>query len=344
MQSSSIPSQFTVTWGSGAGPGYIRTVPVPSQIGIQDGAASITTGFPPLNFLPVGSGGVPPFGQDFNGIFQQITAWNQWQGAGGPVFFDSGMSTAIGGYPKWAILASASTAGVLWVSAVENNTANPDSDSTNWYRVGPARVATVAVTKTSTYTVPANCRSIEYELWGGGGGGGGANGGASSGGGGGAYTWGSATVTPGQTIACTIGAGGAFGNAAGGYWAADGGDGGDTIFGAFATAGGGSGGKKAPGGALGAPASGGTGTGGTISFQGGPSGGGMVVEARGGGARYIGSPGGTTFGRGPVAQIAGTTGPHAAAYPGGGGGGSGAATAVVGAAGADGLILIKEYY
>jgi hypothetical protein len=135
MQISALPTKFPVVWGASANPSYIRNVPTASQIGIVNGAASLVDGFPPLNFLPVGSGGVPPFGQDMNGILRQITEWSQWQNAGGLVQYDSAFSTAIGGYPFGALLAG-TTAGVVWLSTVDNNTSNPDTGGAHWTNIG----------------------------------------------------------------------------------------------------------------------------------------------------------------------------------------------------------------
>lgn len=133
MRASDIPGKFYVPWGAFAGGSYIRPIPLNSQIGIQDGAASLHDGFVPLNFTPLGAGGVPPFGQDANGILNQVTAWNQWQQAGGAVPYDSGFSTAIGGYPIGAIIPSATNFGLTWLSLVNNNTDDPDlGTSVNW--------------------------------------------------------------------------------------------------------------------------------------------------------------------------------------------------------------------
>lgn len=138
MQSTNIPTRYQKVWGVNAAGAYIRTVPVASQIGIQDGAASFDTGFVPDNFTPVAAGGVPPFGQDFNGILNVDTAWMQWMQAGGPIPYDSTFASAIGGYPKGAVLSSAVVLGAQWYSTVENNTTNPDDPltSSGWARVG----------------------------------------------------------------------------------------------------------------------------------------------------------------------------------------------------------------
>jgi hypothetical protein len=136
MLASAIPTKFPIPWGNSAGGSFIRPIPVASQIGIQPGAASLTDGFPPLNFLPDGSGGIPSFGQDENGILKQITQWCQWVGAGGPIAYDPTFSAAIGGYPKGALLADSTTLGGFWVSTVDNNTSDPDTGGANWLAVG----------------------------------------------------------------------------------------------------------------------------------------------------------------------------------------------------------------
>ena len=132
MLSTSLPSKYSIPWGNSAGGSYIRTIPDASQIGTHDGWASLTDGFPPLNFVPVGSGGIPPFGQDMNGILNRVTAWQQLQQAGLPTVYDSAFQTAIGGYPKGAVVMSALVAGVWWQSQTENNTTSPDLGGAGW--------------------------------------------------------------------------------------------------------------------------------------------------------------------------------------------------------------------
>jgi len=132
MLQSSIPTKFTIPFGNSAGAGYIRTIPTASQIGIQNGAASLTDGFPPLTFVAAGAGGVSPFGEDMNGILKQITQWNQWQSVGGPIIWDSAQSAAIGGYPLGAIVMSGVTLGLMFISLVDNNVSDPDTGGANW--------------------------------------------------------------------------------------------------------------------------------------------------------------------------------------------------------------------
>src|ERR1700761_1612563 len=114
MLKSSAPTQTAVVFASGAGGAYIRTVPVASQIGITNGAASYTDGFVPLNMTPIASGGVPPFGQDFNGILNAMSKAIQFAQAGYHYPYNSAFSTAISGYPAGALLTRADGQG-LWL-------------------------------------------------------------------------------------------------------------------------------------------------------------------------------------------------------------------------------------
>ncbi len=136
LSNSSPPAKFPICWAQNAGPSYVRAIPTASQIGIQNGAASLSDGYPPLNFLPIAAGGAPPFGQDMNGILRQISCWSQWQNAGGTVAYDGSFSTSAGGYPLNAILA-ASNSGNFWLNTSDANTTNPDSGGAGWLGFSP---------------------------------------------------------------------------------------------------------------------------------------------------------------------------------------------------------------
>ena len=133
MQDTDSPTKIPLQWAASAGGAYITyPVPTPSQIGITNGAASWTDGFPPNNFIPLGSGGAGPFGKDFNGMLRQTTAGVQWLQAGGPIQHDATFSTEIGGYPRGAVLSSDATLGKFWISTVDNNSSDPDAAGPNW--------------------------------------------------------------------------------------------------------------------------------------------------------------------------------------------------------------------
>jgi hypothetical protein len=126
MQISQVPGKFTIPFANAAAAQYINAIPVLSQIGITAGAASLNDGFPPVTFLPVGAGGTPPWGRDFNGLFNQITAWSRWTAAGGLTFFDATFAAAVGGYMQGSLIASVMP-GNAWVSTADNNVTNPDT-------------------------------------------------------------------------------------------------------------------------------------------------------------------------------------------------------------------------
>lgn len=135
MKATNIPSRVPLPF---ANSGAKNSIPTASQIGITPGAASLTDGFPPLTRTPLSAGGVPPNGKDFNGIFNIVTAVQQWQSAGGFFTFDSTFSTSVNGYPKGAVLANTAGTG-LWLSLVDDNTVDPDANpnSSNWASLNP---------------------------------------------------------------------------------------------------------------------------------------------------------------------------------------------------------------
>lgn len=156
MQQSDAPTKFNIPWASSAVSPYVRNIPQASQIGIQNCAASLTDGFPPLTFVPASGGGCPPFGSDFNGIIKQITQWSRWGQANGPVFWDSAFSVAVGGYPKGAVLQSSVLAGRLWISTAENNLTNPDATTAAGWTVLPGTLAPGQPTPTFNNIAPPN--------------------------------------------------------------------------------------------------------------------------------------------------------------------------------------------
>ena len=331
MDASSIPTKFPIPFANSSGAGYIRQVPTASQIGIQNGAASLTDGFPPLNFLATGSGGVPPFGQDHNGILNQATAWLRWMQAGGGIIpYDATFQTAISGYPNGALVASTTTAGLVWRSTADNNTTDPDTGGAGWAAFGPPH-GFAAITSSGTFTVPAGVFLLRrVTAIGGGGGGGGAsasaNGYGSAGGGGGGTTVGIYTVTPGAVITVTIGAGGSGGGAG-----ANGTTGGTTSFGSFCSATGGSGGTFQTG-AFGIVA-GGIGSGGTINYKGQSGGAPISIPTS---QVYGGCGGAAVLGGAQAWGVEGT--PEGGHSPGGGGAAGGG---IAGAAGAAGAVMVE---
>ncbi|MDD3892086.1 MAG: hypothetical protein PHE03_07260, partial [Bacteroidales bacterium] len=195
--------------------------------------------------------------------------------------------------------------------------------------IGQTITETYNTPGTYDFTVPAGVTEITVEVWGAGGGGGGSsqNNQGGSGGGGGGYALRIISVTPGQSIPFTVGAGGTAGGANNGT----GGNGKQSVFYSTLTANGGTGG----GGNRGDIGEGGTATGGSVNTTG-DSGIKGTNSGGNGGAGANGGAGGTgnTNGAGGNGTI-----------PGGGGGGGERSgiwfgTSYAGGAGANGQVTI----
>lgn len=131
MKLSDIPSKFSIPFANAAGAGYIRAIPT-APTGVA-GQASLQEGFPPANSSPVSAGGVPPFGQDFNGILNKSTSWNWWAGTGAFPPYDPAWQTIVGGYAKSSIVSSLVEDGLFWLSLADDNVTNPDTGGAGWY-------------------------------------------------------------------------------------------------------------------------------------------------------------------------------------------------------------------
>jgi hypothetical protein len=131
------PVSLTVPFGRDAIAPYIRVVPVASQIGIENGAASWVTGFVPLNMTLKTAGGVAPFGNDMNGVLNYITQNLAWLAAGGRFQFNADVVTYSDGYAEGAILQSAADPSIFFYNTVEDNVNDPDSDPTDWVAFNP---------------------------------------------------------------------------------------------------------------------------------------------------------------------------------------------------------------
>lgn len=116
----------------GAAPININTIPNTTG---SNQAASFELGFPPDTMVPVVSGGIPPLGADFNGIFNLLSTHAKFLNIGGVYKFDASVATIIGGYDKGTVLQS-NDGTVAYVSAIDNNTINfnttPSSIGVEW--------------------------------------------------------------------------------------------------------------------------------------------------------------------------------------------------------------------
>lgn len=112
-----------------------NTIPLASQVGITDGAASFVTGFPPDTMIDIGAGGIAPDGLDMNGILNIITQHIRFWLAGGYPRFDGTLCAEIGGYPVGTILQDNNGVN-LYRNVLENNTSDfnvlPGSIGVSW--------------------------------------------------------------------------------------------------------------------------------------------------------------------------------------------------------------------
>lgn len=125
------------------------------------GRAGYDVGFPPLNMTPVAAGGIPPFGQDMNGVLFDLSKAIQYVQSGVFFPFDSVFATSIGGYAKGAIVCDSVDKSILWQNNTANNTQSP-SVPNGWISIslspiqatesvlGQAKVATQAQVNTGT--------------------------------------------------------------------------------------------------------------------------------------------------------------------------------------------------
>lgn len=122
----STPTQITVPFATS---GLKTSIPAASDP--ITGRAGYDQGFTAINMTPRTAGGIPPFGQDFNGIFFDISTALQFLEAGGGFPYNSTFATAVGGYPLGALVSRSDGSG-LWRNTVANNTADPEGAGTGW--------------------------------------------------------------------------------------------------------------------------------------------------------------------------------------------------------------------
>lgn len=126
-----VPTQITEAFGVNADPGTINSIPDTTS---TPGAASFDKGFPVSTMTSPSGGGVPPFGQDFNGLLFQLSDVLQYLNTGQAFPFSSAVATAISGYPYGAIVASTRNDGPgFWLNITPGNSTDPDGGSpANW--------------------------------------------------------------------------------------------------------------------------------------------------------------------------------------------------------------------
>lgn len=155
------PKKITIAF---AEDGTKNVIPNDSQIGITDGAASYETGFPPLTMTLEAAGGVPPFGQDHNGILYEISDAVRYVQSGAIYEYDSDYATAIGGYPLGARVLRSDGLG-YWRNELAGNETDPEGVSAaNWIPDTVAGKATVPLVSSAVTLskLEAACSIIQF--------------------------------------------------------------------------------------------------------------------------------------------------------------------------------------
>ncbi len=120
------PSKILTPWATS---GLKNTIP-PAANPVT-GNAGFDQGFPAINMTAKEAGGIPPFGQDFNGILFSITEILRYVQAGGLPSFSAPLASAVGGYGKGAIVVG-SDGFTVFQNTIDGNTTNPSSGGAGW--------------------------------------------------------------------------------------------------------------------------------------------------------------------------------------------------------------------
>ncbi|MCP2041646.1 microcystin-dependent protein [Neisseria sp. HSC-16F19] len=148
----SQPKLLTKPW---AVDGLKNEIPANRSTSVAQEAATYTEGFPSITMTPIAMGGKPPSGKDMNGVLYELSAHTVYLNQGSRYRFDADFCTAIGGYPKGAVLMN--NAGTAeYISLIDGNTANFNVSTVNingkWAVWSSADVLAGKADKTTTIT------------------------------------------------------------------------------------------------------------------------------------------------------------------------------------------------
>ena len=123
----SQPKLLPKPWAS---EGLKNSIPTTRSSSLAQESATYVEGFPSITMTPISVGGKPPSGKDMNGILNEISAHTVYLNRGERYRFDAAFCTAIGGYPRGAILMNdGGTA--EYISLIDRNTANFNNAAVN---------------------------------------------------------------------------------------------------------------------------------------------------------------------------------------------------------------------
>lgn len=127
------PDLILVPFAQDAPAVNVDAIPVNLSPSDPPQAASWSQGFPAVTMTPLAAGGIPPRGQSFNGVLQDITEHLVYIGGGGQYRWSAAYVAAKGGYSIGDVI-QADNGLLSYVSLVDNNT---DNFNTNPSSIGP---------------------------------------------------------------------------------------------------------------------------------------------------------------------------------------------------------------
>lgn len=133
------PDLILTPFAQDAPPSAVENIPEVRSPSDPLEKATWTQGFPGLTMIPLAAGGIPPRGQDVNGVLKAISEHVVFQGGGGQYKWSAEYVAAKGGYEKGAVIQSDDGLS-SYVSAVDSNTINPNttpgSIGNQWLSIG----------------------------------------------------------------------------------------------------------------------------------------------------------------------------------------------------------------
>ncbi|MUG89654.1 hypothetical protein [Bombella sp. ESL0385] len=120
---------FATPWAEQADSSTIATIP---QSATTIGRASMALGFPKATMTPIAAGGVPPYGEDMNGILNMLSRAARTAELGMLHPFSADYAATINGYPVGATIAHPTIAGRFLICTADNNTNDPSQSMNGW--------------------------------------------------------------------------------------------------------------------------------------------------------------------------------------------------------------------
>jgi len=126
--------------------GATLPIPVASQVGVLVGAASFEDGFPAATMSDPEAGGIPPYGQDMNGLLFMLSQYAALIQAGQTAPYNAAAVAAFAGYKVGAIVQGVADPSQFFYNIVDGNSNDPEVLDTGWVAFSPLAAPTLVQT------------------------------------------------------------------------------------------------------------------------------------------------------------------------------------------------------